>query len=185
MTYAYLSHVFAFRLETFWCYVFAGSGIYAPDGPRAYYYDTEMDNGHLLVTELSSRPRLSPDYPAAVNWTLYASQIKQLPSNKHSFSGVVYHDLFSFTELTESEGNRAICQQDLCCHLSYKMVEKQQDEIYVLGAFDGLHVVEGEYYLQVRVFCSYLNSGKAAIFSLQSVCICFIFYLGHLRQGIF
>ncbi|NWW08651.1 VNN3 protein, partial [Oreocharis arfaki] len=131
-----------------------GSGIYAPDGPRAYYYNTEMDNGHLLVTELSSRPRLSSDYPAAVNWTLYASQIKQLPSNKHSFSEVVYHDLFSFTELTESEGNCAICQQDLCCHLSYKVVEKQQDEIYVLGAFDGLHVVEGEYYLQVRVFCS-------------------------------
>ncbi|NXB99448.1 VNN3 protein, partial [Orthonyx spaldingii] len=126
-----------------------GSGIYAPDGPRAYYYNTEMENGHLLVTELSSRPRLSPDYPAAVNWTLYASQIKQLPSNKHSFSGVAYHDLFSFTELTESEGNHTICQQDLCCHVSYKMAQKQQDEIYVLGAFDGLHVVEGEYYLQI------------------------------------
>ncbi|XP_061846702.1 pantetheinase [Colius striatus] len=126
-----------------------GSGIYAPDGPRAYYYNTEMENGHLLVTELSSYPRLSPDYPAAVNWRLHASGIKQLPSNNHYFSGVVYHDLFSFTVLTEPEGNRAICQQDLCCHLSYKMVEKQKDDIYVLGAFDGLHVVEGEYYLQI------------------------------------
>ncbi|NXO12870.1 VNN1 Pantetheinase, partial [Oriolus oriolus] len=135
-----------------------GSGIYAPDGPRAYYYNTEMDNGHLLVTELSSRPHLSPDYPAAVNWTLYASQIKQLPSNKNSFNGVVYHDLFSFTELTESEGNCAICQQDLCCHLSYKVVEKQQDEIYVLGAFDGLHVVEGEYYLQICTLLKCLST---------------------------
>ncbi|NXE78005.1 VNN1 Pantetheinase, partial [Cochlearius cochlearius] len=126
-----------------------GSGIYAPDGPRAYYYNTETENGHLLVTELSSRPRLSPDYPAAVNWKLYASTIEQLPPNYHYFSGVIYHDLFSFTELTEPEGNRAICQQDLCCHLSYKMAKKQKDDIYVLGAFDGLHVVEGEYYLQV------------------------------------
>ncbi|XP_068866850.1 pantetheinase-like [Aphelocoma coerulescens] len=135
-----------------------GSGIYAPDGPKAYYYSTEMDNGHLLVTELSSRPRLSPDYPAAVNWTLYASQTNQLPSNKHAFSGVIYHDLFSFTELTESEGNCAICQHDLCCHLSYKMVEKQQDEVYVLGAFDGLHVVEGEYYLQICTLLKCLST---------------------------
>ncbi|XP_042652080.1 pantetheinase [Tyto alba] len=137
-----------------------GSGIYAPDGPRAYYYNTKMENGHLLVTELSSHPRLSPDYPAAVNWKLYASRIKQRPSNNHYFNGVVYHDLFSFTELTEPEGNRAICQQDLCCHLSYKMSEKQEGDIYVLGIFDGLHVVEGEYYLQVKLFCSYLESGK-------------------------
>ncbi|KFP95763.1 Vascular non-inflammatory molecule 3, partial [Haliaeetus albicilla] len=40
-----------------------GSGIYAPGGLRAYYYNTETENGHLLVTELSSCPRLSPDYP--------------------------------------------------------------------------------------------------------------------------
>uniref|UniRef100_A0A8C8AR67 CN hydrolase domain-containing protein n=1 Tax=Otus sunia TaxID=257818 RepID=A0A8C8AR67_9STRI len=136
-------------LKAFWCCVFAGSGIYAPEGPRAYYYNTEMENGHLLVTELSSHPRLSPDYPAAVNWKSYASRIEQLPSNNHYFSGVIYHDTFSFTELTEPEGNCAICQQDLCCHLSYKMEEKQKDDIYVLGAFNGLLVVEGEYYLQI------------------------------------
>ncbi|XP_010282377.1 PREDICTED: vascular non-inflammatory molecule 3-like, partial [Phaethon lepturus] len=125
-----------------------GNGIYTPDGPRAYHYNTETENGHLLVAELSSHSCLSPDYPAAVNGNLYASRIEQLPANGHYFSGVVYYDLFSFMELPESEGNRAICQQDLRCHLNYKMVEKQKDDIYVLGAFDGLHVVEGEYYLQ-------------------------------------
>lgn len=126
--------------------MFAGSGIYAPGGPRAYYESTETENGHLLVTELSSHPRLSPDYPAAVNWKLYASSTEQLPSNNRYFSGVVYHDLF-FTELTEPKGGCAICQQDLCCHLSYKMAEKQKDDIYVLGAFDGLHVFEGKGFL--------------------------------------
>lgn len=115
--------------------MFAGSGIYAPDSPRAHYYNTEMDNGHLLVTELSSH-HLSSDYPAAVNWTLYASQIKQLPSNKHSFSGVIYHDLFSFMELNLRE-----IEPFASVAISSKMVEKQEDEIYVLGAFDGLHVV--------------------------------------------
>uniref|UniRef100_A0A8C0BYU6 Vanin C-terminal domain-containing protein n=1 Tax=Buteo japonicus TaxID=224669 RepID=A0A8C0BYU6_9AVES len=101
--------------------VLVRSGIYAPDGPRAYYNNTETEDGHLLVTELSSCPRLSPDYPAAVNWKLYASRIEQLPSNNHCFSGVIYHDL--------------------CCHLSYKMADKQKDDVYVLGAFDGLHVI--------------------------------------------
>lgn len=166
----FLYHTLAFRLKACWCYVFAGNGIYAPDGPREYYYNTETENGHLLVTEPSSHPRLSPDYPAAVNWKLYASSIEQLPSNSRCFSGVIYHDLFSFTELAEPEGDRAICQQDLCCHLGYKTAEKQKDDIYVLGAFDGLQVVEGEY------SCC-LDSGKAGIISLQPVCIYLFFWL--------
>uniref|UniRef100_A0A8C6IVB6 Uncharacterized protein n=1 Tax=Melopsittacus undulatus TaxID=13146 RepID=A0A8C6IVB6_MELUD len=136
-------------LKAFGCSVLAGSGIYASDGPKAYFYNTEMENGHLLVRELTSCPYFSPDYPIAVNWKLSASRIEQLPSNKHYFSGVIYYNLFFFTELTEPEGNCAICHQDLCCHLSYKMVEKQKDDVYVLGAFGGPHVVEGEYYLQI------------------------------------
>ncbi|KAM6407380.1 LOW QUALITY PROTEIN: pantetheinase-like [Pluvialis apricaria] len=118
-----------------------GSGIYAPDGPRAYYYNTETENG----TELSSRPRLSPDYLAAVNWKLYASSIEQLPSNDRYFSGVAYHDLFSFMELTEPEGSHAICQQDLCCHLSYKM----------------LLIVES-----LAVFCLYVSSSSPQVCTL-------------------
>ncbi|NXC70531.1 VNN1 Pantetheinase, partial [Anhinga anhinga] len=103
----------------------------------------------FLVTELHSCPCLSPDYPAVVNWKLYASCIEQLPSNDHYFSGVVYHVLFSFMELSDPEGDCAVCQQDLRCHLSYKMAEEQEDDVYVLGAFDGLRIVEGESYLQI------------------------------------
>uniref|UniRef100_A0A8C3HWX5 CN hydrolase domain-containing protein n=1 Tax=Chrysemys picta bellii TaxID=8478 RepID=A0A8C3HWX5_CHRPI len=126
-----------------------GSGIYAPNGPRAFHYNTETENGHLLVVELSSHPRLSPTYPIAVNWSSYATSIKRFSPDDRNFSGVIYFDKFTFTELTKPEGNRTVCQKDLCCHLSYRMVEKQEDEVYVLGAFDGLHVVEGEYYLQI------------------------------------
>lgn len=56
------------------------------------------------------------------------------------------------------------------------MADKQKDDVYVLGAFDGLHVVEVlKCYLQVKVFCSYLDSGKAAVLSLQPICVCLIF----------
>ena len=58
--------------------------------------------------------------------------------------------------LTKPEGNLTVCQKDLHCHLSYKMAEKREDEVYVLGAFDGLHVVEGQYYLQVIILSGML-----------------------------
>lgn len=41
-------------------------------------------------------------------------------------------------------GNYMVCQKDLCCHLTYKMPEKGTDEVYALGAFDGLYTVEGQ-----------------------------------------
>ncbi|XP_074844850.1 pantetheinase-like [Carettochelys insculpta] len=126
-----------------------GSGIYAPDKPRTVHYDMETENGHLLIAELSSHPRLSPTYPAAVNWNAYATSVEQFSPDDQDFSGVVFFDQFTFTELATPEGNQMVCQKDLCCHLSYRMAEKQEDEVYVLGAFDGLHVVEGRYYLQI------------------------------------
>ncbi|KAL8186534.1 UNVERIFIED_CONTAM: hypothetical protein K2H54_073581 [Gekko kuhli] len=65
------------------------------------------------------------------------------------FTGTIYFDDFTFTELSQEAGNHTVCQKGLCCHLSYKMAEKCNDEVYAFGAFDGLHVIEGEYYLQI------------------------------------
>ncbi|NXH78386.1 VNN1 Pantetheinase, partial [Hydrobates tethys] len=126
-----------------------GSGIYAPDGARTYYYNMKSKDGRLLIAELDSHPRLSPAAPPAVSWSSYASSVERFSPNDHEFRGLIFHDCFTFTELTKPEGNLTVCQKDLCCHLSYKMAGKQEDEVYVLGAFDGLHVVEGQYYLQV------------------------------------
>uniref|UniRef100_A0A8D0GS56 CN hydrolase domain-containing protein n=1 Tax=Sphenodon punctatus TaxID=8508 RepID=A0A8D0GS56_SPHPU len=126
-----------------------GSGIYAPTGPRAYHYDMETENGHLVIAELNSHPRLSPTYSGAVNWSAYASTVERFLSEEQDFTGMIFYDEFTFTEITKHEGNYTICQRDLCCHLSYRVAEKREDEMYVLGAFDGLHVVEGQYYLQI------------------------------------
>lgn len=126
-----------------------GSGIYAPDRARKYYYNMKTEDGHLLIAELDSHPHLSPASPPAVNWSLYASSVKRFSPDDHDFEGLIFHDRFTFTELTKHEGSLTVCQKDLCCHLSYEMAGKQEDEVYVLGAFDGLHVVEGQYYLQI------------------------------------
>uniref|UniRef100_A0A669PLD7 CN hydrolase domain-containing protein n=2 Tax=Phasianus colchicus TaxID=9054 RepID=A0A669PLD7_PHACC len=126
-----------------------GSGIYAPDGARAYYYNMKTEDGHLLIAELDSHPRLSPAFPPAVSWSSYASNVESCLPDENDFSGLIFHDQFTFTELSKPEGSVTVCQKDLRCHLSYKMAEKREDEVYVLGAFDGLHVVEGQYYLQI------------------------------------
>ncbi|KAM9679278.1 pantetheinase isoform 2-T2 [Dama dama] len=122
-----------------------GSGIYAPDSPRAFHYDMKTEKGKLLLAQLDSHPHPTP----VVNWASYASGVKAHSMGNQEFTGIIFFDEFSFLELKGIEGNYTVCQKDLCCHLSYKMSEKRSDEVYALGAFDGLHTVEGTYYLQI------------------------------------
>nr|XP_014711629.1 vascular non-inflammatory molecule 3 [Equus asinus] len=126
-----------------------GSGIYAPEAVKVYYYDMETESGQLMLSELKSRPRRETTYPAAVDWSAYARGIKPFPSEQPDFPGMIYFDEFTFTELQKNTGNYTVCQKDLCCHLTYQMSEKRTDEMYALAAFDGLHTVEGQYYLQI------------------------------------
>ncbi|XP_055982337.1 pantetheine hydrolase VNN2-like [Sorex fumeus] len=136
-----------------------GSGIYAPDSPRTYHYDMKTELGRLLFSEVDSHPRLSPVYPPAVNWTAYASSIKPFPVKK-TFGGFVSRDKFNFTELFENTGNLTVCHKELCCHLSYAMLKKEENEVYVLGAFTGLHGRRKSEYWQVCTLlkCKTLNS---------------------------
>ncbi|XP_036759660.2 pantetheine hydrolase VNN2 isoform X1 [Manis pentadactyla] len=126
-----------------------GSGIYAPHSPKEFYYNMASGTGSLVLAELDSHPRASPDYPPAVNWSVYARTIKPFPVQKSIFGGLVSQDRFNFTELFENEGNLTVCQEDLCCHLSYRMAGKEKDEVYVLGAFTGLHGRRQQEYWQV------------------------------------
>lgn len=125
-----------------------GSGIYSPEAVGVYHYDMETDSGQLLLSELKSRPRRYTP-PAEVDWSAYARSITPFSSEQADFPGMLYFDEFSFTKLSGSTGNATVCQKDLCCYLTYKMSENRMDEAYVLGAFDGLHTVEGQYYLQI------------------------------------
>ena len=128
-----------------------------------YHYDMETESGQLMLSELKSRPRREPTYPAAIDWSAYARGVKPFKSEHLNFPGMIYFDEFTFTELKRNTGNYTVCQKDLCCHLTYKMSEKRTDEVYAVGAFDGLHTVEGQYYLQVEtlqyvrmLFCLFL-----------------------------
>ncbi|KAM6272828.1 pantetheine hydrolase VNN2-like [Spheniscus humboldti] len=126
-----------------------GSGLFTPEGPAAYHYDSGTEEGCLLLAELSARPRLSPTYPPAVNWSSFATSIKKFPGEKDTFLGAVRRDIFTFSELRHKAGNYTVCQGDLCCHLIYRMANKSKDEVYVLGAFDGLHGSLIKYHWQI------------------------------------
>ncbi|XP_021107626.1 pantetheinase-like isoform X3 [Heterocephalus glaber] len=97
-----------------------------------------------LLSQLDSHP-----YRPVVNWTSYASSIEALWTGNREFKGTVFFDEYIFVELKGITGNYTVCQKDLCCHLSYQMSEKRSDEVYALGAFDGLHTAEGRYHLQI------------------------------------
>lgn len=123
------------------------------------HYDMETESGQLLLSELKSRPRIYPSYPTPVDWSAYARGVRPFSSEQLNFSGAIYFDEFTFIELKKkkkSTGNYTVCQKDLCWSLMYQMSEKRADEVYALGTFDGLHTVEGQYYLQVEM-CIYVR----------------------------
>eukprot|EP00071_Canis_lupus_P003622 XP_005615740.1 pantetheinase-like [Canis lupus familiaris] len=122
----------------------------------SFHYDMKTKEGKLLLSQLDSYTH----HPIVVNWTSYASSIKAFPTENQEFTGTAFFDEFTFLELTRVTGNYTVCQKKLCCHLSYKMSEKRTDEVYALGAFDGLHVVEGRYYLQI---CTLLKCKTAHV----------------------
>ncbi|XP_064303337.1 pantetheine hydrolase VNN2-like [Phalacrocorax carbo] len=126
-----------------------GSGLFTPEGPAVYHYNSETEEGCLLLAELSAHPRLSPTYPPTVNWSSFATSIKKFAGGKDTFSGAVRRDIFTFSELRSQAGNYTVCQGDLCCHLIYRMASKSKDEVYVLGAFDGLHGSLIKYHWQI------------------------------------
>ncbi|XP_033091321.1 vascular non-inflammatory molecule 2 isoform X3 [Trachypithecus francoisi] len=126
-----------------------GSGIYAPNGSKVYHYDMKTELGKLLLSEVDSHPLSSLAHPTAVNWSAYATTIKPFPVQKNTFKGFISRDGFNFTELFENAGNLTVCQKELCCHLSYRMLQKEENEVYVLGAFAGLHGRRRREYWQV------------------------------------
>ncbi|XP_070589642.1 pantetheinase-like [Erythrolamprus reginae] len=136
-------------------YNMTGSGIYTPSGSKVCHYDAESMNGQLLVAEIYSHPSRFPTPLPTVNWSSYATTVEGF--HEDPFFGFIFHDNFTLCRLEKKAGNLTVCQKSLCCHLSYRMTQQQEDELYVLGAFDGLHEVEGQYYLQI---CTLLKCGN-------------------------
>ncbi|OCT56441.1 pantetheinase [Xenopus laevis] len=134
-----------------------GSGIYSPESIGPYYYNMDTEDGHLILSELSAHPRNSSTF-FTPNWSLYANSIDKYSPGLNVFSGHLFADEYTFTKLTEPQGNYTLCQNNFCCHLTYSILEKIIDEVYVLGVFNGLHTVEAKCYMQVCTLLKCLNT---------------------------
>ncbi|EDO35528.1 predicted protein [Nematostella vectensis] len=119
-----------------------GSGIYSSSGAREYYRSFSA-SGKLLIASLPKSPKKSPSNMTYV----------KTPGNTNDdvFYSDLFGDQFLFKELDKAEAIIRVCYpgSKSCCTLHYKMAAKLPDELYALGVFDGLHTLEGQYYLRV------------------------------------
>ncbi|XP_077446946.1 biotinidase isoform X1 [Stigmatopora argus] len=130
-----------------------GSGIYSPSAAATYHHARggDPEEGRLLVARI---PVLGP-----VTGTLahggYSLRDGCPPSpppppssSTSTFTATMMHDPFRFTLLNGSQGEAEVCDGDLCCRLTFRRFP-ENDELYALGAFAGLHIVNGRYAVQV------------------------------------
>lgn len=129
-----------------------------------------------MLSESKSRPQREPSYPAAVDWSSYARGVKPFSFEQLNFPEMIYFDEFTFTKLKRNTGNYTVWQKDLCCHLTYGMSEKRTDEVYARSAFDGLHTIEGQYFLQVETL-KYVRMTLLLVCLLGHHCISLIIVL--------
>ncbi|XP_020387912.2 biotinidase-like [Rhincodon typus] len=143
-------------------YNMTGSGIYTPlDFP--YYYNSESSEGKLLVAKvpiITSTQNHSLQQSKVTNY-LEASLLQkeggkqeQTGPLESSDPGYVFHnvmmfDNYTFISLTGLKGNLQVCSNTLCCHVAYERSSYTDSNLYALGAYDGLHTVDGTYYIQV------------------------------------
>ena len=165
-----------------------GSGIYTPEGPAVYYYNTNDTQGKLLVSEIKDLSKPRPEYSPEKTDILFFNGLQTDPPYSHhkgnnsaylhysggnslegpyhhsgtnstTFQSRVNHDLFQFIELTKQNATLKICHKSLCCTIEYSM-EPAENETFAFGAFDGLHSFEGSYYTQI---CSLLKCEPKAM----------------------
>ena len=137
---------------------FSGSGIYAGNGTVTFYNDESSGiKGQLLVGDLPTTPAKIPrrrgQFP------------KKFKPKEAEFQADVFGDMYNFISLERVQDDVGVCYDNLCCSLSYNMDASRSrpnaSELFVLGAFRGLHTKEGNYFIEVCAFikcASRLNS---------------------------
>ncbi|XP_062846869.1 biotinidase [Trichomycterus rosablanca] len=166
-----------------------GSGIFTP-WDAVYHHDMEGETGKLLVHKLPvldpsllgdaeerNRLRLVPfsghsgveiENPWSVKefqknsdreYCLKEDSSCDSPDRPTPFTSTMMYDTFTLVPLDGRQGNITVCDGSFCCHLLFHR-SNPNEELYALGAFNGLHVVHGTYHLEVcaLVRCTRLDS---------------------------
>ena len=67
----------------------------------------------------------------------------------NQFTSLMNHDPYTFVLLTQNAGSTSVCSKNLCCHLNYTFnTTSLQRGMFALGVFNGLHMNNGQFYVQ-------------------------------------
>ncbi|BFZ23470.1 hypothetical protein BsWGS_26509 [Bradybaena similaris] len=150
-----------------------GSGVYSPDGMKAFYYDSSPESlPKLLIAELDvlSEPKSNIEIPTDARYASNEERERErarydnllepdcdgisinanvrLPFDE--FYSYLLYDKFTFKTLKRHSGGLKVCQNAICCHLHYSLAERSSwKDLFAFGAFDGLHTYEGHFYFQI------------------------------------
>ena len=130
-----------------------GSGIYTPGKIHVYRNPRVKSGSKLLISTVDIKPKQIP-----YKKVTFPRNMK----TKTVFSSKIFGDTYNFAELPGKKGVAAVCHGDLCCRVAYKYKTKATDEFYVLGAFDGLHEMEGTYYIQMCLLVKCGNKSRSS-----------------------
>ncbi|XP_013870188.1 biotinidase [Austrofundulus limnaeus] len=138
-----------------------GSGIYTPFS-ATYHHAKKGDpeEGRLIVARVpvidplwgrrSTDVDVTGSEPTVAMTSAYChTESCADPPVYRTFTSSMMHDPFKFVLLKETGSDLTVCDSPLCCHLQYKWTVHKPEELYALGAFAGMHVVNGRYALQV------------------------------------
>ncbi|GFO33584.1 pantetheinase [Plakobranchus ocellatus] len=134
---------------------FDGTGLYAPDGAIGFHYgrgdeglSPELVVGEMEVLgEAETRAAVASLHAVAAR-----SDLSEIRIDDYSapFQSGLFGDMYTFRTLDEPASKIGTCQGRLCCELEYAIQADtfSDNELFAIGAFDGLHVLEGTYYMQ-------------------------------------
>ncbi|KAK3593269.1 hypothetical protein CHS0354_012363 [Potamilus streckersoni] len=134
---------------------FQGSGIYTPLGALDFYYNDLTDDGKLLIKDIDIlqeghvRNISFRENVQHFDWMTHASSDYR---KGYQFKALVFGDLFNLESLSNDSGIITVCHNRLCCQLEYVSNGTMNSDLFAFGAFDGLHTLEGRYYIQVCAF---------------------------------
>ncbi|XP_026012690.1 biotinidase-like [Astatotilapia calliptera] len=151
--------------------IMKGSGIYTPFSATYHHaWKGDPEEGRLLVARVPVLEPLEVKQSAAkeveAGGVESASSVAtdsgrchqdscddHSPDSVHpshsTFISFMFHDPFTFVLLNETQGDVKVCNGTFCCRLQYRWLLQDHKELYALGAFAGLHTVDGRYALQV------------------------------------
>ena len=118
---------------------YIGSGVYSPHGVINYTFNISSETGFLVIAKVPiNKPLDKLNHQTVLHTAVGGTE---------SFSSYVFGDKYKFISLEGDFGNISICHESVCCYLEYNRADNSY--FYALGVFDGMHYLQGKYYLEV------------------------------------